>query len=79
MVNFGALAADIDPVVWGTPANFNGFRILASLVQQHCSMEAKQTLHDVWSLPVLVDYIYIFGGCCPVMEFCQVQNSLCIL
>jgi len=24
MVNFGLLAAEIDPVVWGTPANFNG-------------------------------------------------------
>jgi len=27
MVNFGPLAADIGPVVWGTPANFNGFRV----------------------------------------------------
>jgi len=31
MVNFG-IAAEIDPVVWGTPANFNGFRVLAALV-----------------------------------------------
>ena len=23
--------------------------------------------------------IYIFGGCRPVTEFCQVQNSLCVL
>jgi len=23
-----------------------------------------------------VHYIYIFGGCCPVTEFCKVQNSL---
>jgi len=30
MANFGPLAAEIDPVVWGTPANFNGFRILAA-------------------------------------------------
>ena len=30
MVNFGLLAAEIDSVVWGTSANFNGFRILAS-------------------------------------------------
>ena len=28
MVNFGPLEAEIDPVVWGTPANFNGFRVL---------------------------------------------------
>jgi len=33
MVNFGPLAADIGPVVWGTPANFNGFRLLAALLQ----------------------------------------------
>jgi len=32
MVNFGPLAAEIGPVVWGTPANFNGFRVLAALV-----------------------------------------------
>jgi len=31
MVNFGPLAAEIGPVVWGTPANFNGFRVLAAL------------------------------------------------
>jgi len=29
MVSFGLLAAEIGPVVWGTPANFNGFRVLA--------------------------------------------------
>ena len=32
MVNFGSLAAEIDPVVWGTPANFNRFRVLAALL-----------------------------------------------
>jgi len=32
MANFGPLAAEIDPVVWGTPANFNGFHVLAALV-----------------------------------------------
>ena len=30
--NFGPLAAETDPVVWGTPANFNGFRVLAALL-----------------------------------------------
>ena len=28
MLNFGLLAVEIDPVVWGTPANFNGFCVL---------------------------------------------------
>jgi len=32
MANFGPLATEINPVVWGTPANFNGFRILAALL-----------------------------------------------
>jgi len=32
MVNFGPLAAEIGSVVWGTPANFNGFRVLAALL-----------------------------------------------
>jgi len=32
MVNFGLLAAEIVTLVWGTPANFNGFRILAALL-----------------------------------------------
>ena len=30
-VNFRPLAAEIDWQVWGTPANFYGFRVLASL------------------------------------------------
>jgi len=32
MVNFGPLAAEIGSAVWGTQANFNGFRFLASLL-----------------------------------------------
>ena len=46
-------------IVWrvlGTPANFNGFRVLVSLLHQHCSTEVNQTLHDVWRSPALVQY-----------------------
>jgi len=32
MVNFGILASQIVSLVWGTPANFNGFRFLAALL-----------------------------------------------
>jgi len=28
MVNFGLLVAEIVSLVWGTTANFNGFRVL---------------------------------------------------
>jgi len=52
--------------------------MLASLLQWCRSTEANHTLHDVWLSPGLVNYIYIFGGSCPVMEFCSVQNSVCI-
>ena len=79
MVNFSLLTAQIVSLVCGTPANFNGFRVLASLQQRGRSTEANHTLHNVWPLPGLVDCIYIFGGCCSVTEFCQVQNSLCVL
>jgi len=73
------LVAEIVSLVCGTPATFNGFRVLASLLQRRRSTEANQTLHNVWLLPGLVDYIYTFSGCCSVTEFCQVQNSLCVL
>ena len=32
MVSFGSLATEIGSLVWGTPANFNGFRVLAALL-----------------------------------------------
>ena len=60
-VNFGPLAAEIVPVVWGTPANFNRFRILAALMQRRRSTEANQTLHGVWPSSGLVHYIYFLG------------------
>ena len=65
MVNFSPLAPEIVSLVWGTPANFNGFRVLASLLQRRRSTETNQTLHDVWPSPGLVHYTYIFGGSCP--------------
>jgi len=65
MVNVGPLMAKIVSGVWGTPANFNGFRILASLLDRHHSLEVNQALHNVWPSPGLLHYIYIFGGLLP--------------
>ena len=83
MANFSPLAAEIRWRVWGTPANFNGFRVLASLLQQRCSPEANRTLHDVWPSPGLVHHIYIFGSSCPWRYFvtCKIQfaSKSCIL
>jgi len=65
MVNFGPLTAEICWGVWGTPANFNGFRVLASLLHRRRSVKVNQTLHGVWLSLGLVHYIYIFGDLAP--------------
>ena len=44
MVNFGPLAAEIVSLVWGTPANFNGFRVLAALLHGTLVVSVSQTL-----------------------------------
>ena len=65
MVNFGPLAPEIGLPVWGTPANSNVFRVLASLLDRRRSTEVNQTLHDFgrrlgWNI---ID-IHL-GGSCP--------------
>jgi len=44
MVNFGLLAAEIRWRVWGTPANFNGCRVLAALLHGTVVVGVSQTL-----------------------------------
>jgi len=78
IVNIGPLMAEISSLVWGTPANFNGFRVLASLLHRYRSLEANQTMHDVWPSCALVHYIYISGSSCSVTVFLPVQNSHCV-
>jgi len=43
MVNFGPLAAEICWRVWDTPANFNGFRVLAALLHGIPVLGVSQT------------------------------------
>jgi len=43
MVNFGPLAAEILSLVWGTPGNFNGFRVLAALLHGTLVLGVSQT------------------------------------
>jgi len=47
MVNFGPLAAQIVSLVWGTPANFSGFRVLAALL--HSQTAALNRRHHLYS------------------------------
>ena len=42
VVNFGLLVAEIVSLVWGTPANFNGFRILAAVLHRHTAALNRQ-------------------------------------
>jgi len=44
MVNVGLLAAEIGLPVWGTPPNFNGFRVLAALLHGSKVVSVSQTL-----------------------------------
>ena len=43
-VNFGPVTAEICWRVWGTPANFNGFRVLAALLHDALVVGVSQTL-----------------------------------
>jgi len=43
MVNFGLLMAEICWQVWGTPADFNGFRFLAALLHGSLVVGVSQT------------------------------------
>jgi len=44
MLNFGPLAAEICWRVWGTAANFNGFRVLAALLHRESKNGATLTM-----------------------------------
>jgi len=71
MVNFGPLTSEICWRVWGTPANFSGFCVLASLITAPTSLNGSQPnfvrcLTISWAGTL---YIH-FGGCCPLTKFC---------
>jgi len=65
MVNFGALAAGIGSLVWGTPANFNGFRVLAALLYGTLVVGVSQTLRR-WTIvdnkPIAVGLYFAYYG-----------------
>jgi len=46
MAYFGSVTAEIGSVVWGTPANFNGFRFLAELLHGALVVGITQTLRS---------------------------------
>jgi len=44
MLKFGPLAAEIVSLIWDTPGNFNGFRVLAALLHGSLVVGVSQTL-----------------------------------
>jgi len=88
MVDFGPLAAEIISLVWGTPPNFNGFRVLAALLHVIVVVGVSQTLrrwtegatyvrqhgHHVWHWPTFLVFISFDLGC-NIDTLCS--NSLC--
>ena len=69
--------AEINCGVWGTPANFNEFRVFASLLHLRHSTEVNQTLHDFGLSWAGILYMH-FWGLLSLTEFFQVQNLLCL-
>jgi len=78
MVNFGPLASEIVSLVWGTPANVNGFCVFAALLHGTLVVGVCQTLrrwtegatytrqggHHVGHWPTfLVDFLSVFLLC----------------
>ena len=78
MVNFRPLTAGIGWRVWGTPANFNGFRVLASLLYTDVAQRRSTKLCTMFGCFLGWYIMYAFWGLLPLTEFCQVQYSLCV-
>ena len=57
MVNFHPLAAEMVSGVWGTPATFNGFRVLAALFMVAlCNRADHIYFHPVVSFYLLLSF-----------------------
>jgi len=62
----------------GHPRKFQRVLPLGLVRHRRQSTEVNQAFHDVRPSAGLVRYVYILGRFCPITEFCQVQNSLCV-
>jgi len=75
MVNFGSLAAEIVSLVWGTPANFNGFGvgfITAATSLNGSRPNFARCLAVSWAGTLCIH----FRGFLSRNEFCHVQHSI---
>jgi len=82
MANFGPLVAEIRWRVWGTPTNFNGFRVLAALVHNtsgrqpnFAALNRGRHLYAAgrpsrWALAhILVSRVALFIVCCERINY----------
>jgi len=69
MVNFGPLEAEIGLVVWGTPANFNGFCVLAALLHGTPVVGVSQTFGIEQRAPPIFGRVAITLGIGPHSSF----------
>jgi len=73
MINLGALAAEIGWRVWGTPANFNGFRVLTSITASTSLNEDQPNFTRCLAIfcagTLYIKYILKF-----IVPWCQVQK-----
>jgi len=65
MVNFGLLTTEICWRVWGAPANFNGFRVLAALLHGTLVVGVSQTCGAEQRAPPIFDRAAITLGIGP--------------
>jgi len=82
MVNFGPLIAEIVWRVWGTSANFNGFRVLAALLYADVA-QRKSTKLCTMSGRLLGTYTIYFSGLLPQRNFsrCKIHfaSKSCVI
>ena len=89
MANFGLQAAEIGSLVWGTPSNFNGFRVLPALLHGTQVVGVSQILrrwtegatyirqdgHHVWYWPTF--YIIIITSVAGFSRYCFDRRLSC--
>ena len=75
MVNFSPLAAEIGLPVWGTPANFNGFRVLAALLHSTVVLASGKLCGIEQSAPPIFGRAAITLGIGPHSSFVKFLKS----
>ena len=78
MVNFGLLTAEIRWRVWGTPANFNGFRVLVALLHGTLVVGVSKLCTFEHRAPPIFSRAAITLGIGPHSSFSMFYKSLIV-